>query len=168
MITISQVKSKKEISAVQDLFREFTAWSISLLEGSEKAPTFENLDEELAGLPGIYAPPSGQLLLAKQDEHPAGCVALVRHDDDICELKRLYVRPAFRGLGIGHKLVTTLMDNARQAGYKQMVLDSHISMKKAHEIYRRHGFEKVETPVDFPEVFKPYVVFMECKLVNEL
>jgi carbonic anhydrase len=134
MLKISQVQSDAEIAAVQELIREFTTWAITLQDGSEQAPTFKKLEEELANLPGIFAPPSGQLLLAMQGEQPAGCVALKGHDASTCELTRLLVRLAYRGLGIGRQLVGTLVENARQAGYQRMVLDSHISMKKAHDI----------------------------------
>jgi hypothetical protein len=78
MITISQVNTDSEILAVGDLIREYTAWASSLQGSSEKAPPFEDLEDELATLPGIYAPPSGRLLLAMRDEQPAGCVALNR------------------------------------------------------------------------------------------
>jgi len=101
-----------------------------------------------------------------QDEQPAGCVALRGHDVLTCELKRLYVHPAYRGKGIGRELVRTLIENARQAGYARIVLDSHISMIKAHEIYQAIGFQKVKAPDDFPEVHKPYVVFMEYELID--
>jgi len=166
MLTISQVKSDAEINAVQDLIREFTTWVMSLQEDIEEAPTFKNLEEELATLPGIYTSPSGQLLLAIQDDEPAGCIAFIRHDANTCELKRLYVRPTFRGYGIGWELVKVLIAKARQAKYKRIVLDSHISMKKAHELYHSFGFQKVPAPDDFPEVFKPFVVFMECELIE--
>ena len=136
----------------------------TLAEDSAKAPTFEGLEEELATLPGIYSPPAGRLLLAMQDEQPAGCVALKSHDAETSELKRLYVRPAFRGLGIGWQLAETLVAEARQSRYKRIVLDNHISMKQAHQIYIALGFKVVATPADFPESLKPVIVFMECDL----
>ena len=167
MLTISQVNSASEIAAVGDLIREFTVWAISLQAGSENAPTFKNLEDELASLPGEYAPPSGALLLAIQDGQPAGCIALIGHDSKTCELKRLYVRPEFRGYRIGVALVRELLDRASEAGFERMVLDSHQSMKKAHELYRQFGFQEVEAPGDFPKVVKPYVVFMACELIDE-
>ena len=124
-------------------------------------PTFDGFEEELATLPGIYAPPTGRLLLAAVDGRPAGCVALKGHDGGTGELKRLYVRPTFRGQAIGQRLVRALIAEARAAGYRRLVLDSHISMTRAHEIYLAAGFRKVATPADFPETLKPIVVFME-------
>ena len=144
-----------------------TTWAFSLTDDINQAPTFEKLEEELATLPGIYSPPHGRLLLAMQDGQPAGCVALKGQDDLICELKRMYVRPAFRGQGVGQALVRTLTEEARQAGFERMILDSHISMKKAHEIYQTFGFKKVRPPDDFPEKFKSIVVFMECELFEK-
>lgn len=164
MTTISQVKTEAQIEAVRELLREYTAWVFTLTAHSHQAPTFQGLDEELATLPGIYTPPAGRLLLAMQDDQPAGCVCLKGHDATTGELKRLYVRPAFRGLHLGQQLVKTLIEEARQSGYQRIVLDSHISMKKAHAIYQAAGFRLVRTPDDFPERLKPVVVFMACDL----
>lgn len=164
MLTISQVKSDAKIVAVQELFREYTAWAFTLAADNNQAPTFQGLEEELATLPGIYIPPAGRLLLAMQDEEPVGCICLKGHDATTCELKRLYVRPKFRGLNIGWQLVNRLVEEARTSGYNRIVLDSHRSMKKAHALYQAVGFKRVSTPDDFPEALKPVVVFMECDI----
>jgi len=161
MATILQVSTPTEIRHVQVLIREFTSWAMALVEGSDQAPTFRGLEVELATLPGIYAPPTGCLLLAMQDGQPAGCIALKAHDPTTGELKRLYVRPGFRGRKLGRQLLAALIDEARKLGYRRIVLDSHVSMTKAHEIYRAAGFRIVNAPEEFPEVFKPVVVFME-------
>ncbi len=164
MLIISQVESEAQIAAVQELLREYTTWALTLGAESEDAPTFQGLEQELATLPGIYAPPVGRLLLATNDGQPAGCVCLKGHDAGTCELKRLYVRSAFRGLNIGGRLVGTLLEEARRAGYQRIVLDSYHSMKSAHAIYQAAGFRRVEAPGDFPEALKPLVVFMQCDL----
>lgn len=164
MLTINQTQSEPDIEAARELFREFTGWAISLQEGSEDAPTFANLEEELATLPGKYAPPSGRLLLARQDDMPAGCVALVAHDAQTCELKRMYVRPAFRGHGIGSALIRTLLDEAHKEGFERIVLDSHKTMTSAHRIYAAYGFRERPAPEGFPEWHKPFVIFMEREL----
>jgi ribosomal protein S18 acetylase RimI-like enzyme len=161
MGTIVQVATPAEIQQVQELIREFTSWAFASIEGSDQAPTFHGLEEELATLPGVYAPPTGCLLLALQDGKPAGCVALKAHDSTSGELKRLYVRPGFRGGNLGQQLVTALVDIARNLGYRRIVLDSHISMTKAHAIYRSAGFRDVHAPDDFPDELKSVVVFME-------
>lgn len=164
LLTISQVSTPKQIHDVRQLLREYTSWALTVADDSEQAPTFQGLAHELESLPGIYAPPTGSLLLARQDGQPAGCVALKGHDTATGELKRLYVRPAFRGMKIGGQLVAELIEKARKLGYQRLVLDSHISMKAAHAIYQAAGFRKVDTPSDFPEVLKPVVVFMEMSL----
>ena len=161
---IVQAKSESEIQAVRDLMREYIAWTMTFFADPESAPTFHNIEKELMDLPGVYAPPRGRLLLATHDGKPAGCVALKPVDEKTCELKRLYVRSEFRGLRIGNQLVARLIEEARAEGYSRMVLDSHRTMAAAHHIYRSAGFNDVETPADFPEQLKPFVVFMEFAL----
>jgi putative acetyltransferase len=164
MLTISQVETEEQIAAARELMREYLDWAFTLGIGKNQAPTFEGLEDELRTLPGIYAPPKGRLLLAKQDGQPAGCVCFKDHNRTTCELKRFYVRPSFRGLKIGWQLVNKLVDEARASGYQRMVLDSHIEMKKAHALYQAVGFRIVEIPDDFPKELKPFVVFMEYDL----
>jgi ribosomal protein S18 acetylase RimI-like enzyme len=144
--------------------REYIAWTRTFVDDPESAPTFHNIEQELRDLPGPYAPPRGRLFLALVDGRAAGCIALKPVDATTSELKRLYVRPDFRGLQIGQKLVSALIDAARAAGYTRIVLDSHHSMHAAHRIYRDAGFRDVATPADFPEELKPIVVFMEIGL----
>lgn len=164
MLSISQVRAQSEIRDARDLLREYTAWAFTLEAGSERAPTFQGLEEELAALPGIYAPPTGRLLIAMHDGQAAGCVALKGHDATTAELKRLYVRPSFRGLDIGRRLVAALVSEARAMGYRRVILDSHASMTKAHELYEAAGFRRVGPPPGFPEELKAVVVFMELTL----
>jgi len=105
---------------------------------------FQSFDEELKGLPGAYGPPSGRLLLARHLGHAAGCVALRRLEAGICEMKRLYVRPADRGMGLGRLLVERIIAEARIIGYERMRLDTIASaMKDAIALYRRMGFEEI-------------------------
>ncbi len=164
MVSISQVSAPNEIRDVQELLREYTTWAFTLAAESDQAPTFQGIEEELAALPGTYAPPTGSLLLATLNNQPAGCIALKGHNATTGELKRLYVRSTFRGRKIGRQLVDAVIEKARDMGYQRLILDSHISMKSAHAIYEAAGFRKVETPSDFPEDLKPIVVFMEMNL----
>jgi ribosomal protein S18 acetylase RimI-like enzyme len=164
MLAISQVNSEAGIIAVQGLMREYAAWAFALAPGSEDVPAWKGFDQEVATLPGVYAPPAGRLLLAMQDGQPAGIVCLKAHDATTSELKRLYVSPTFRGQKIGQQLVNLLVEEARQASYQRIVLDSHCSMTKAHAIYQEAGFRLVSAPDGFPEEMKPFVVFMECDL----
>ncbi|HEX9111148.1 MAG TPA: GNAT family N-acetyltransferase [Terriglobales bacterium] len=105
---------------------------------------FQSFDEELKSLPGAYAPPSGRLLLAQYEQQAAGCVALRKLEANICEMKRLYVRPAYRGKGLGRILVERVIAEARAIGYERMRLDTIASsMQDAVELYRRMGFKEI-------------------------
>ena len=105
---------------------------------------FQSFDEELKNLPGAYSAPSGRLLLALYDQQAAGCVALRNLEANICEMKRLFVRPAYRGKGLGRILVERVIAEARAIGYERMRLDTIASsMKDAVELYRRMGFKEI-------------------------
>lgn len=164
-ITIEQIQSD-DLDSARELVAEYMAWTKTVEGDAHDAPTFAGHAEELASLPGIYALPRGRLLLARVDGKLAGCAAIKPHDNRVCELKRVYVRPDFRGFGLGAQLVRRALDEARAVGYERVVLDSHISMRGAHAIYRSLGFTPVAAPPDFPERFKPVVVFMECDLTH--
>jgi GNAT superfamily N-acetyltransferase len=166
MTRVEQVQTPEQIAAVQSLMAEYMAWSDTLGTNNRQAPTFAGWDAEFASLPGIYAPPRGRLLLATHDGEPAGCVALKPHDARTCELKRLYVRPGFRGLDLGRSLVAALVREARGMECERMVLDSHVSMQAAHRLYEDVGFERVGAPADFPDELRPLVVFMELDLAK--
>jgi len=164
MLTIAHASTPEDVQEIQALLREYTAWVFTLSAHSHQAPTFQGLEEELATLPGMYGLPTGRLLLARHDGRAAGCIALKGHTTTTAELKRLYVRPGFRGAKIGWQLVTALVDEARKIGYRRIILDSHMSMTTAHAIYEAAGFRRVNPPGDFPEALKAVVVFMEMDL----
>jgi len=105
---------------------------------------FQNFEQELAGLPGQYAPPDGRLLLAEYEGQLAGCVALHAWEPGICEMKRLYLRPSFRGKGLGRVLAGAVIAEARSIGYLSMRLDTiEPIMKDAVEMYRKLGFREI-------------------------
>ena len=108
---------------------------------------FQNFEAELATLPGDYAPPEGRLLLAWVAHELAGCGALRGLADtdyaNACEMKRLYVRPGFRGFGLGRMLAQSLLDEARSAGYSVMLLDTLDEMEAARELYSSLGFDEI-------------------------
>lgn len=128
------------IADTRAIFREYAA-------SLDVDLNFQGFEAELANLPGDYAPPSGQLLLALVDGDVAGCGALrPLHDADYpnaCEMKRLFVRPAFRRFGLGRLLAMQLLDDARRAGYSNMLLDTLDDMESARELYATLGFEEV-------------------------
>jgi putative acetyltransferase len=132
-----EVRDGPDLEEVRTLFREYA-------DGLGVDLCFQGFDAELAGLPGDYAPPSGTLVLARIDGAVAGCVAAHRWDADACEMKRLYVRDAFRGTGCGGALVRHVLDWARNGGFQRIVLDTLPSMASAQRMYERLGFRETE------------------------
>ncbi|HKQ48293.1 MAG TPA: GNAT family N-acetyltransferase [Phycisphaerae bacterium] len=123
--------------------------------------TFQDVDQEMAELPGRYAPPEGRILIAELDGEVAGCVAMKKLREDVCEMKRFYVRPGLRGHGIGRKLAEAIVAEARSAGYRRMCLDTVPSMQAAMALYESLGFKDGEPYVINPV---PGARFMELVL----
>jgi len=137
MHNVLDAHGASHLQVVRDLFYEYAAsLNINLAE--------QGFDDELATLPGRYAPPRGAILLATCEETPAGCVALRPIAVEICEMKRLYVRPAYRGTGLGRVLAEAIISRGRQIGYRRMVLDTLESMQAARELYASLGFKPTE------------------------
>jgi ribosomal protein S18 acetylase RimI-like enzyme len=126
-----------DLEHVSALFREYAA-------GLGVDLGFQGFAEELAGLPGAYAPPSGALLLARVEGKPAGCVALRDLGGGTCEMKRLYVRPAYRRTGIGRTLAEAVVHTARERGYERIRLDTLPSMGPARGVYALLGFREID------------------------
>lgn len=135
--SVKQVHSPSEIAQTRELFLEY-AQSLGF------SLCFQGFDQELAGLPGDYSPPDGRLLLLEYRGEPAGCVALHKFAMEICEMKRLYLRPRFRGKGLGQALVRAIIAEARSMGYTAMLLDTvEPVMKDAVKLYRHLGFREI-------------------------
>lgn len=133
MVDIVVAHTAEQIDIVRALMREYQrALGVDLC--------FQGFEQELARLPGTYAPPSGRLLLASHQGEIVGCVALQAIDAERCEMKRLYVRPAARGLGVGKALVVRVIEEARAIGYACVLLDTLPTMTDAQRLYERFGF----------------------------
>jgi GNAT superfamily N-acetyltransferase len=155
---IRPARSPEDIELARQLFREYAAWlEISLC--------FQNFEQELAELPGDYAPPDGRLLFAHHTGRVtglAGCVALRKIGEGICEMKRLFVRAEFRGQGIGRLLVAAIIRAAREIGYARMRLDTlPPKMNDAIGLYYSLGFKEIGPYYDNPV---PGAMFMELNL----
>jgi GNAT superfamily N-acetyltransferase len=132
-IVVTAVTSAEDVQCARALFEEYaTSLGFSL--------DFQGFERELAELPGAYAPPAGRLLLARVDGNPAGCVGLRRIGEGVCEMKRLFVRSAHLGTGLGRRLATAIVDEACRAGYVTMRLDTMPSMNAAMTLYASLGF----------------------------
>jgi len=146
--------SAQEMEAIQDLWSEY--W-----ESLELPADFQNFTEERSSLPGIYAPPKGRLLLALFEGKPAGTAALRPLKELSCEAKRLYVRPLYRGHGIGKALLSGLIEEARREGYEVMYGDTLKSMNSALHLYRQMGFSEVAPYSSSPT---PNAIFLKLVL----
>ncbi len=139
-----------DLDEIRALLREYAAWL-------EVDLCFQNFEQELAGLPGEYAPPRGRLLIAEG----AGCVAVRSIDDETCEMKRLYVRPEQRGSGLGRSLILAIIEEARGIGYRRMRLDTMPKMAGAQRLYASFGFRDIAAYRYNPE---PGARFLELEL----
>lgn len=151
-----QIKDGKDyIPQVRNLIIEYTS-------SLNRDLTFQNIDAELADPAFKYTPPEGELLVAVDSaDHVVGMVAYHRHNEERCEMKRLYVKPEARGQQLGERLVVEIIDHARAAGYREMVLDTIVPFQKAIGLYKKHGFVECEPYYNNP---MDDVVYMSKKL----
>jgi GNAT superfamily N-acetyltransferase len=164
VLRIYQAETEEDKSNVRDLFWEYLRWANSKIN-AEFGVNFDiksMLEQDMLEL-DKFSPPNGRLLLAEYENQVAGLACMRKIREDIGEIKRMYVRPAFRGKGIGRALVEGLIDEARAIGYPRIRLDSTRFMKAAHSLYRSVGFREIEPypESEIPEEFHPHWIFME-------
>jgi ribosomal protein S18 acetylase RimI-like enzyme len=155
-IRIAEARWPQDRATVAALLREYVA---SLAEDIG----FQNVDDELATLPGAYARPGGVVLIAWEGGEAAGAIACRMREPGVAEMKRLYVRPAFRGRGLGRELAEELIADARRQGYRTMLLDTLASMGAARSLYRDLGFTPIAPYYDNP---LPGVAYMALELAS--
>jgi putative acetyltransferase len=156
-LKIIAAATEEQVGIARELFLEYA-------DSTGLDLCFQGFERELAELPGDYAPPRGRLMLATVGEKAAGCVALRSFSAGICEMKRLYVRPEFRGFRVGRRLAEAIIAEARSAGYEKMRLDTLPSMIEAISMYRSFGFAEIE-----PYRFNPVggTLFFELDLAPD-
>jgi len=153
-VSLVQVESMTQVDVARALFREYEA-------SLQVDLCFQSFEAELSALPAPYLPPRGALLLAIQGGEVAGCGAFRPWSAECCELKRMFVRPAFRGKGIGRILATVLLSRAREAAYRSVRLDTLDFMREAVALYQSLGFRRIQRYYDNPH---PGALFFELAL----
>jgi putative acetyltransferase len=136
MLRIVKVEMGKHLELARDILKEY-------VDSLDFDLNFQDVEEEFGSLPGQYAPPEGRLLLAMYEGKPAGCIALRKLNDGICEMKRLYVKPQFRDLGIGRALAEAIIEEAKRIRYTHMRLDTVPAMHRARALYALLGFRNI-------------------------
>lgn len=153
-VKIKSIETSDDLESIRTLFYEY-AWNLGF------DLSFQEFNKEVESLPGNYSPPEGCLLIAVEDQDVLGCVALRKIEDNVCEMKRLFVRSAHRGRGIGRKLAQAVISASRNMGYTRMRLDTISSMKEATTLYRSLGFRDTKSYCFNPV---PGAVFFELSL----
>lgn len=156
-LEFKHIIGSERIQDIRELFLEYA-------ESLHTDLCFQDFETELQTLPGKYIPPEGALIIALVDDKPVGCIALRKLSADICEMKRLYVRNDFQGLGIGKNLIRMIIEEAKERNYAYMRLDTLPTMGKAQDLYKSFGFYDIE-----PYVYNPIqgTRYMELKLKKQ-
>jgi GNAT superfamily N-acetyltransferase len=167
-VQIVSAESRPQLAAVTTLLRDFVRWQryryamdLWFVDAYFESAAWE---DELAHLDQKYAAPDGALLLALQRGVPAGCIAMQRLGSDTCEMKRLFVRPEFHGLGIGRQLVQSLLDLAAERGFTTMRLDTGLLQREAQQLYLSFGFHVIPPYYECAPEVRAHLVFMERSL----
>jgi GNAT superfamily N-acetyltransferase len=163
-VEIRQVVTPKELAQVSQLFRQYFAWLANEHGINISKLSYQGVEAELASLPGYYAAPQGRLLLLYEGEEAAGCGAFRPIDEKVCELKRMYVKPEFRGKGLGKAIAVRLLEEARVSGYEIARLDTATFLKEAPALYLSLGFQVIGPYYQVPEEALKWTIFMERRL----
>ena len=158
---VSAFESREELIP---LYEEYSAMLLRANPGFGASLAQQNYDEEIAHLEDKYQPPRGSMYLIYYDGALAGCVGMKPSDEESAELKRLYLRPAFRGHNLGEQMLMRIMEDARAAGYRRLRLDTLPALRTALSLYRRIGFHEIDPYYD---CLIPGTIFMEIELQNE-
>lgn len=161
MSSVSLIPAFDRRNELIPLYEEYAAMLLETDPVFARSLAQQNYDEEILHLEEKYGPPKGQIYLVLVDGELAGCVGMKPSDDSHAELKRLYVRPAFRGQNLGETLTRRIMDDARKAGYRYLRLDTLPGLKSALKLYRRLGFRETDPYYD---CLVPGTIFMEIEL----
>jgi GNAT superfamily N-acetyltransferase len=155
---------ERHAAAAAALIAEYADGAMALEEFLGEAPAFHAIEMERLGSFAGYHPPAGRFLVVYVANAPAGCAAVVRRDVDVAELRRVFVRPSYRGAGLGGALVTAAIRAARELGYRSLYLESHRSMEAAHRRYAAAGFVRVPPMSDYPDYLREVAVCMALQL----
>jgi ribosomal protein S18 acetylase RimI-like enzyme len=170
MVEIISADTDEWIQHVITLSHEYVTWMVAAIQ--EHYPQLDiteftsehEYDDVRKKFPGEHVPPYGRLYVAVDGERVGGCVALGRLSETVCEMRTLYVRPAFRGMGMGQKLVDKVLHEAREIGYSHMRLDTLGFMDNALRLYRARGFHDIQPYRDISVSLKQYIRFLEADL----
>lgn len=142
-MTLNLINGHEHPELIAELFSEYTALLIRLMPHFGESLALQNYSEEFAHPEGKYAPPDGRLYIAMADGKPAGCIAMRKLDDERCELKRMYVRPEFRGHHIARTMAQRILSDAAEIGYQRVMLDTEPCLENAIRLYESLGFSRV-------------------------
>jgi GNAT superfamily N-acetyltransferase len=167
VLKIQPAESQFHLQQVRELFAELSVWDTSQVSrlglDAQKAMEFYYAPGE-GTLPGPFAPPKGRIFLATHSKAPAGCGGFIGQSHEICELKRMYVRPEFRRMQLGRHLLESLITTAKDSGYSVMRLETVTFMGAAIAMYSSFGFKTCQPYYEIPENFRAITVFMELIL----
>jgi putative acetyltransferase len=164
-LKIRETVSNADLEHIKKMFRQYFTW---ITDDNKINMSYQGIETELDSLPGKFSPPEGCLLIAEVDDNPIGCVALRSFEPGTCEMKRLFVKAAFRSKGVGMALAKRIITEAKKRGYHKMLLDTGDFMVAAQKLYSSLGFKTTNQYYEVPEEVLKRTVFMELFLGDNL